>query len=169
MAAIDILGINAKIVTGYAGATERALAIAQGEVAGAVYNMEWAATQAKEGQLAILVQIRADRDSNYKDTPALGEIVKLNDHHKSLLAAVVPDGTLVAAPPATPADKVKFLSDSFAAVFADKNFQAEIVKVLPPWLGTWSGIEVDKLADTVASNKPRFASAYADLTKKYVK
>jgi tripartite-type tricarboxylate transporter receptor subunit TctC len=169
MAAIDILGLNAKIIAGYTGATERALAISQGEVAGAVYNMEWAATQAKEGQLAILVQIRADRDSNYKDTPALGDLVKLTDHHKSLLAAVVPDGTMVAAPPATPADKVQFLRDSFAAVFADKEFQAEIAKVLPPWLGAWSGNEVDKIADDVAKNKTNFVNAYADLTKKYVK
>ena len=169
MAAIDILGLNAKIITGYTGATERALALAQGEVAGSVYNMEWAATQAKEGQLSILVQIRADRDSNYKDTASLGDIVKLTDHHKSLLAAVVPDGTMVAAPPETPADKVKFLSDSFTAVFADKDFQAEIAKVLPPWLGAWPGKEVDKIADDVAKNKPKFVNAYADLTKKYVK
>ena len=169
MAAAEILGLNAKIVTGYTGATERALSISQGEVAGAVYNMEWAATQAKEGQLAILVQIRADRDSNYKDTPSLGDAVKLTDYHKSLLAAVIPDGTMVAAPPATPSDRVQFLRDTLAAIFADKGFQAEIVKVLPPWLGAWSGGDVADIANNVAKSKPSFVNAYADLTKKYVK
>jgi tripartite-type tricarboxylate transporter receptor subunit TctC len=169
MAAVEILGLNAKIVTGYTGATERALAISQGEVAGAVYNMEWAATQAREGQLTILVQIRADRDSNYKDTPSLGDVVKLADNHRSLLAAVIPDGTMVVAPPATPADNVKFLRDSFSAVFADKEFQAEIVKILPPWLGAWSGDDVTNIANDVAKSKPNFVNAYADLTKKYVK
>ena len=169
MAAVEILGLNAKIVTGYAGATERALSLAQGEVAGAVYNMEWAATQAKEGQLSILVQIRADRDSNYKDTPALGDVVKLTDYHKSLLAAVIPDGTMMAAPPATPADKIQFLRDTLTAIFGSKEFQTEIVKVLPPWLGVWSGEDVTNIANNVAKSKPNFINAYADLTKKYVK
>jgi tripartite-type tricarboxylate transporter receptor subunit TctC len=169
MAAAEILGLNAKIITGYTGATERALAIAQGEVAGAVVQVEWAEIQAKEGQLTILVQIRADRDSNYIDTPSLGDVVKLTDYHKSLLAAVIPDGTMVAAPPGTPADKVQFLRDIFAAIFADKGFQGDIVKAMPPWLGALSGDDVTNIANNVAKNKPKFVNAYADLTKKYVK
>jgi len=169
MAAVEILGLNAEIVTGFGGATERVLAMQQGQVAGVVLNMEWAATQAKEGQINILVQIGAERDSNYPDTPALGDLVELTDYDRSLLAAVIPDGTMVVAPPGTPDDKVQFLREAFAAIFADKAFQAELVEVLPPWLGAWSGDDVDKIADDIVKSKPNFVDAYAELTKKYVK
>jgi tripartite-type tricarboxylate transporter receptor subunit TctC len=169
MAALEILGINGKVVTGFGGATERALAIQQGQVAGAVYNMEWASTQAKEGQISILVQIRAEKDSNYPDTPALGDVVELTDAHRALLAAIVPDGTMIAAPPDTPADKVQFLRATIDKIMADEAFKADIVKVLPPWLGTWTGQDVKDIADEVAKEKPNFADAYGELTKKYVK
>jgi tripartite-type tricarboxylate transporter receptor subunit TctC len=169
MAAVEILGLNAKIITGFSGATERALAVTRGEVAGAVFNMEFSAIQAKEGQLNILVQIREDRDSNYKDTPSLGDIVKLTDYHQAILAGVIPDNTIVAVPPATPADKVQFLRDALAAIFADKEFQAELAKVLPPWLGSISGNEVTNIAGNIAKHKSNIVKAFADLNKKYVK
>jgi tripartite-type tricarboxylate transporter receptor subunit TctC len=169
MAAVEILGINAKIVTGFNGATERALALTRGEVAGAVFNMEFSAIQAKEGQLNIILQIRADRDSNYKDTPCLGDIVKLTDYHQTILAGVIPDTTIAAVPSATPADKVQFLRDVFAAIFADKEFQADLAKVLPPWLGYMSGNETASIASNIAIHKSSFTKAFSELNKKYLK
>lgn len=167
--AVETLGLNAQIITGFKGSAERALNIQQGQVDGSVFPAEWSAVQAKKGQLNMLVQITAEQDPYYKDIPALGDLVKLTDYHKTLLSTVIPDGPFMAAPPATPADRVQFLKDNLAAVLADKDFQAEINKVMPPWLGAWSAEEVAQIARDVVKSKPNFKKAFGDLTKKYIK
>ena len=65
--------------------------------------------------------------------------------------------------------KCKSLLKSVEKAVAESGIQAEIVKVLPPWLGVWSGEDVTIIANNVAKSKPTFINAYADLTKKYVK
>jgi tripartite-type tricarboxylate transporter receptor subunit TctC len=170
VAACEILGLkNAKVVPGFTGATERGLALMQGQVQIAIYTMEYSTPQAKEGNMNILAQFLPERDKNYPNIPALGDIVKLTDYHRSLLAAIMPDITQVEVPPGTPAERVQYLRGVFSKIFADKEFQAEYTKAMGDWLGPMTGDDILKIANGVAKDKPSFVKAYDELNKKYLK
>jgi tripartite-type tricarboxylate transporter receptor subunit TctC len=165
---IEALSLDAKVIAGLNGTPEILLSIAQGETDGSVMSGEGLVVTEKQGQLKGLIQVGMERDKNFPDWACLNEVTKLSDLHKRLLGAIFPDGKAYMVPAGTPPERIKFLADSFGAVYADKKFQQEVEKISGTWLGTQSGKEVTDMAKALSVAKGDFP-VYLELIKKYVK
>ncbi|HOG46999.1 MAG TPA: tripartite tricarboxylate transporter substrate-binding protein [Anaerolineae bacterium] len=167
LATIEILGLNGKVITGYKGSAERILAIKRGEVIGAFVPLETALERKNEFKMLFLVS--AERSSDYLDIPCLGDVIELTDYHKSLLSAIVDDGRLIAAPPNTPDETVKYLRDKVTEIFNDAKFQEDVKKAGTPWIGFWTGEELAARATKLAQDKKVYLDVYKELSAKLIK
>jgi tripartite-type tricarboxylate transporter receptor subunit TctC len=166
---IDALGLNAMVGAGYKGSTAATTAMFQGEVDGTSGNMETAYRYQKQGQSKILLYQWYERDKHFSDIPSLNEFIKIPEKSMNLMKSMPSNARIVFAPPNTPKDRVQYLKNNLATIFANKNFQAEIVKVAEYWFGTLTGEEIQKLALQAAKEKSDSIVYYKSLVAKYVK
>jgi tripartite-type tricarboxylate transporter receptor subunit TctC len=133
----NILGLDKlKIITGYPGTREAAIALERGEITGRVWDMEgikagrpdWL----RDGQLNIVAQLAPQK---MPEVPAGVPLVKdyvSNDDDKKVLDVIFISTILARpyiAPPGIPADRVKALRDAFMATMQDPEFLAETQKL----------------------------------------
>jgi len=133
----NILGLdNLKIITGYPGTREIAIALERGELTGRMWDMEgiraarphWLA----DGSINILAQLAPKKMQEIPaSVPLLKEFVPNEDDRTAL--DVIFTSTILArpyvAPPGIPADRVKALRDAFMATMRDPEFVAETHKL----------------------------------------
>lgn len=110
-----------------------------------------------------------ERNKFFADVPSLNEFIKIPDKSMKLMKAIPNNGRILFAPPNTPKDRVQYLKNSLATIFANKDFQAEIIKVAEYWLGDLTGEEIQKLAAEAAKSKSDSLGYYRSLVTKYVK
>src|SRR5882672_4928135 len=137
LAVKNILGLdNLKIITGYPGTREAAIALERGEITGRVWDMEgikagrpqWL----KDGSLNIVAQLAPRK---MPEVPANVPLVKdyvTNDDDKKVLDVIFISTVLARpyiAPPNIPPERVKALRDAFMATMADPEFLAETQKL----------------------------------------
>jgi tripartite-type tricarboxylate transporter receptor subunit TctC len=137
LAVKNVLGLdNLKIITGYPGTREAAIALERGEITGRVWDMEgikagrpqWL----KDGSLNILAQLAPRK---MPEVPAEVPLVKdyvANDDDKRVLDVIFISTILARpyiAPPGIPADRVKALREAFMATMKDPEFLAETAKL----------------------------------------
>jgi len=166
---IDALGLNAMMAPGYKSATEYATAIAQGELDGGSAGLETSLRFQEGGTVKVILYLWYERDKNFPDVPSLSDFIKIPDKSMNLMKALSNNGKLFFAPPNTPTDRVQYLRNSLAAVFADKNFQADIVKLNQYWPGVVSPEDLKKLALEASRGKADSVVYYKSLVAKYVK
>jgi len=133
----ETLGIKTQIVSGYPGASDIELAIERGEVIcwspllATYFGREPYRRWHKSGYVRVLMQTGAKRDSRLKETPTLNELMqqyKTPEPGRRLATVILTAATLgrpIAAPPGTPADRVKILRDAYAHAIADAELLAE--------------------------------------------
>src|SRR5882672_5059340 len=137
LAVKNILGLdNLKIITGYPGTREAAIALERGEITGRVWDMEgikagrpqWL----KDGSLNIVAQLAPRK---MPEVPANVPLVKdyvTNDDDKKVLDVIFISTILARpyiAPPNIPAERVKALREAFMATMKDPEFLAETQKL----------------------------------------
>jgi tripartite-type tricarboxylate transporter receptor subunit TctC len=137
LAVKNVLGLdNLKIITGYPGTREAAIALERGEITGRVWDMEgikagrpqWL----KDGSLNILAQLAPKK---MPEVPVEVPLVKdyvANDDDKKVLDVIFISTILARpyiAPPGIPADRVKALRGAFMATMKDPEFLAETAKL----------------------------------------
>ena len=152
MAVKNVLGLdNLKIITGYPGTREAAIALERGEITGRVWDMEgikagrpqWL----KDGSLNILAQLAPRK---MPEVPVEVPLVKdyvANDDDKKVLDVIFTSTILARpyiAPPNVPADRVKALREAFMATMKDPEFLAETGK-LQLTIDPTSGEEMEKI------------------------
>jgi tripartite-type tricarboxylate transporter receptor subunit TctC len=152
LAVKNVLGLdNLKIITGYPGTREAAIALERGEITGRVWDMEgikagrpqWL----KDGSLNILAQLAPGK---MPEVPAEVPLVKdyvANDDDKKVLDVIFTSTILARpyiAPPNIPADRVKALREAFMATMEDPEFLAETAK-LQLTIDPTSGEEMEKI------------------------
>jgi tripartite-type tricarboxylate transporter receptor subunit TctC len=133
----NVLGLtNVKIITGYPGTREAAIALERGEITGRVWDMEgikagrpdWL----KDGSINILAQLAPQK---MPEVPAGVPLVKdyvTSDEDKKVLDVIFISTVLARpyiAPPNIPADRAKALRDAFMATMHDPEFLAETQKL----------------------------------------
>jgi tripartite-type tricarboxylate transporter receptor subunit TctC len=167
--AIDALGLNAMVAPGYKSAQDYSTAIAQGELDAGSAGLETTLRYQKDGMVRVISYLWYQRDKHFPDVPSLGDAVKIPEKPLNLMKALSNNGKLFFAPPNTPADKVQYLRDSLKAVFADKDLQADIVKLNQYWPDVFTGEELKKLAVQSSQGKGDSVAYYKSLVDKYVK
>jgi tripartite-type tricarboxylate transporter receptor subunit TctC len=155
-----VLGTKFRIVTGYPGTAEIAIAMERDEVQG-IADWAWSSLKAvrpswlADKKVNILMQSALQRDPDLPGVPLTLDFVK-NDADRRVMELYFTQKTVarpVIAPPGVPADRIAALRQAFAALARDKEFLADAQRsnldVSPV-----SGEEVDRIVAIIASASP---------------
>ena len=126
-----LLQTKFKVVDGYQGSAEMALAVERGEAEGMVQT--WAGLQSthpqwlSERRLNLLWQIGTSRHPELPDVPAIVELAQTPEQLSALklIAGTADIGRSLAAPPGVPAERVQILRAGFDAMVKDAAFLAD--------------------------------------------
>jgi tripartite-type tricarboxylate transporter receptor subunit TctC len=139
----NLAGMKFKVVTGFNGTTEIALAMERGEVEGSATPLEsltsYRADWVRDRKIRILVQYTAARDAEMPDVPAMVELGR-NEEARQILgfyASAADVGRSIVAPPGMPAQTVTTLRRAFDEMLVDPVFLEE---------GKRSGIQLKPMA-----------------------
>jgi len=147
----NVLGLKLKIITGYPGTREVALALENGEVFGRVWDMEGIKAARpqwlQDGTIRILAQLAPKPDRAVPvGVPLAKELARSEDDKKVL--DVIFLSTILArpfvAPPGLPPARAKALQDAFWASLHDPDFKAEMEK-LQLTIDPISGVDMERL------------------------
>ena len=130
-----VLGTRFKIVTGYPGGNEVAIAMERGEVKGRC-GWSWSSVVAThkrwidDKSINILVQLSLDRHADLPDVPLVMDYAANEDQRLifRLIFARQVMGRPYVAPPGVPKDRAEALRAAFMATLADKDFLADAAK-----------------------------------------
>jgi tripartite-type tricarboxylate transporter receptor subunit TctC len=128
-----LLGIKARLVTGYPGGAELTLAVERGELDGRcgwawssiqVLRPDWVASK----RIKLLTQLALERSPELPEVPAIMEFVKA-ERSKLILKFVLNAQTLgrpFVAPPGIPEDRTAALRKAFEDTMKDEAYLAEM-------------------------------------------
>ncbi|MGH6770392.1 MAG: Bug family tripartite tricarboxylate transporter substrate binding protein [Xanthobacteraceae bacterium] len=128
-----LLGVKAKLVTGYPGGAEMVLAVERGELDG---RCGWAWSSIKltrpqwiaQKKIRVLAALALKRSPELPDVPAIMEFVK-QERHKQIFRFVLNAQTLgrpFVAPPGIPEDRANALRKAFEDTMKDQAYLAEM-------------------------------------------
>jgi tripartite-type tricarboxylate transporter receptor subunit TctC len=172
--AIDILGLDGKLITGFDGSTGKILAVQQGDAQGTAMPPDSALIAKSKGQVLPIMQVGTARMKPVSDLPALLEIVKtdkLTDNQKKLVSSIgiLSDSKAMFAPPGTPQDRIDFLTVAFKKMYDTPAFKEDLKKVIGAEIGDYiTGEELSKLTTGLVAQKGDM-KLWDDLLTKYVK
>ena len=128
----NLAGMKFRVITGFNGTTEIALAMERGEVEGSAtplesltsYRAEWV----RNRKIKVLVQYTAERDAELPDIPTMVELGQSDEARQILkfYASAAEIGRSIMAPPGVPAATASVLRRAFDAMFDDPAFLAEV-------------------------------------------
>ena len=125
----NLFGAKLKLVTGYPGSNEAALAMERGEVDGecgvswstlVISHPDWI----RNNEINVLVQVALQKDPDLPDVPLLLDLAK-DDETRSVLKVIVASQTFArpfAAPPGLPDDRKAALRTAFEDTMKDPAF-----------------------------------------------
>jgi hypothetical protein len=155
-----VLGTKFRIVTGYPGTVEIALAMERDEVQG-IGDWAWSSLKSvrpswlAEKKVNILMQSTLQRDPELHGVPLTLDFVK-GEADRRVMELYLTQKTVarpVIAPPGVPADRLAALRQAFAALARDRDFLADAQKANLD-ISPVSGAEVDKVVAIIASASP---------------
>jgi tripartite-type tricarboxylate transporter receptor subunit TctC len=148
----NVLGLDKlRIITGYPGTREIAIALERGELTGRVWDIEGIKAARPQwltdGSINIIAQLAPRKMPEVPpDVPLVKDYVG-NDDDKTVLDVIF-TSTIIArpyvAPPGIPAERVKALRDGFMATMRDPEFLAETQR-LGLTIEPTSGEEMDRI------------------------
>ena len=125
-----VLGIDAKVITGYKGSSETELAVTSGDADAAAGTLGTRLSAIKSGDHLAVLLIGEERAEEIPDTPALLEL-DLDDDKRALAEAhtkLQKVGRAVLGPPGMPEDCVVELGDAMKATLENDEFLATMKK-----------------------------------------
>lgn len=148
-------GTKFKIITGYEGNDEIALAMERGEVHGRLYtvNSLFSGTDAKwmqEGKINVLVQVGMKANPLLPDVPAIVDFTEDPDALALAKFMFLPldAGRPFAVPKGVPEDRLAAIKTAFADAAADPDFIAHM-KSLDSALDPITGEDINGIIDTL--------------------
>lgn len=157
----NLLGLKVEQIVGYAGPGEISAAMLAGEVDARFESVDTLLPEAEQGTIRVLVVFDTQRDPRLPDVPSMADL-DLDAATKAKLEAFANIYKLersFVAPPGTPADRVTFLREALAEVFASETYKAELESAgrsLAPMNGADLEGEVAKVAGQIEELKPLF-------------
>jgi tripartite-type tricarboxylate transporter receptor subunit TctC len=147
----ELMGTKFKVVTGYLGSRETFLAVESGEAhgrCGLTYSSLKAAKPdwLRDRKLNIMLQLGLAKNADLPDVPLASDLLNSADDRAllELLVTSTAIGRPLAAPPATPPDRVELLRRAFDATMTDPEFLDESRK-LQSEISPASGAEVQNI------------------------
>jgi tripartite-type tricarboxylate transporter receptor subunit TctC len=153
----SLIGTKFKIVTGYSGTAEIALAIERGEVQG-IGDWSWASLKKqrpdwlRDKKVTLLLQGALERDPELPDLPSALDFVK-TDADRRVMELFFTQKTIarpVVAPPGLPAERLATLRTAFAMLAGDHEFLADAER---------SGLDVAPIPGDAVEKVVRLISA----------
>jgi tripartite-type tricarboxylate transporter receptor subunit TctC len=147
----NVFGVKLKLITGYPGTTEMALAVERGEVDGRA-SWSWSSLKSLKPdwisgkKVNLPVQLNLTKSPDLPDVPLIGDFAT-TERQRQILKLVLSRQTMgrpFMAPPAIPADRQAALRKAFADTMADPEFLAE-AKARGQEVNPVSGAALDKL------------------------
>jgi tripartite-type tricarboxylate transporter receptor subunit TctC len=135
MLANAILGTKFKIIAGYSGTKEIALAMERGEVQGNA-GTTWSSIRTqhpdwlRDKKIRVFVQYTVKPHPELPDVPVMMSLAKTEADRQALMLSFARQDFArpYVAPPGLPADRVKALRDAFDATMQNKAFLADAKK-----------------------------------------
>jgi tripartite-type tricarboxylate transporter receptor subunit TctC len=166
-----VLGTKFKIINGYNGTADIALAMERGEVSG-IGDWSWSSLKKqrpqwiRDNKIRILMQSGLEKDAELPTVANALEFAKTESDRK-VLELFLTQKTVarpVIAPPGVPSERIAILRTAFAALAKDRDFLADAEKSnldVDPMVGE----EVEKIVGAIASAPPdvidRYTKAFA--------
>ena len=131
----NLAGMKFKVISGFNGTNEIALAMQRGEVEGSATPLEsltsYRADWVRDRKIKILVQYTAVRDPEVADIPTMVELGRTEEDRQILgyYASSADVGRSIVAPPGIPADTVTALRRAFDTMLADPVFLEDVKKM----------------------------------------
>jgi tripartite-type tricarboxylate transporter receptor subunit TctC len=134
----NVVGTKFRIVTGYPGSREIAIALERGEVQGAC-GIGWTGIEAlhpdwfRDDKIRVLVQLsnKGHADLNKRHVPLAAELAR-NDDERRVIELVFSQGLFgrpYVLPPGVPADRVAALRKAFVEALNDKDLRSDADKM----------------------------------------
>jgi len=142
--AVEALGINYKLVSGYKGTSDIVLAMMRGDVELGVIAPE----EAAEAEFNLLMGCWDKRHKAFPDLPTATE--KGYPEIADLMSFRV-----MAAPPDTPDEVLSILRDAFWQAINDKAFQEWAASVGKPIIFNYDAADTKNLVDSLVENFPK--------------
>lgn len=158
----EALGIESKVVTGFAGSGEAALALLSGNVDAYSRSLGSQLPTITSGDAVPLLVLGSEKVAEFPDVPTMLDVAT-DDESKELLefhAQLLESGRTIAAPPNMDEARLNELQEAFAKVVQKPAFIAEGEKAGRP-IAYKSGDEVAATVDDLI-NAPQ---AYIDILK----
>jgi tripartite-type tricarboxylate transporter receptor subunit TctC len=162
-----LIGTKFKIITGYNGTAQIALAMERGEVQG-IGDWSWSSFKKqrphwlRDKQVTLLMQGALQKDPELPDLPSALDFVR-SEADRKVMELYFTQKTIarpVVAPPGIPADRLATLRTAFAALAKDKEFLADAergnMEVAP-----LPGEAVDKIVALIAGTPSDVAEHFA--------
>jgi len=156
-----VLGTKFKVVPGYRGSAENALALERGEVAG-IGGINFSTIQSmrpdwlRGAQVNILLQLSLERHPELPDVPTVLELAR-NDADKRVLRLVFAQsqmGRAIFGPPGIAAGRAQLLRSAFQAIVSDPEFLADANKGSIEINQPMRGEDMARLVGTLHSTSP---------------
>jgi tripartite-type tricarboxylate transporter receptor subunit TctC len=156
----NVFGVKLRIVSGYPGSAEVALAVERGEVDGRCgwslsslrqMRPDWLATR----QFKPIVQLNLTESPELPEVPAITELAT-SETQRQILKLVLSRQSMArpfAAPPGLPADRAAALRAAFDRTMADQEFIAE-AKAAGLEVNPVSGVEIERLVGELYQTPP---------------
>lgn len=161
-----ILNTRFKIIAGYGGAPDIALAMERGEVQG-MGNWNFSSIQSnrqewlREKTILLLLQLGLERRPDLADVPTIIDVAKSEDQ-KTLLRLVFAQQVLgrpIIGAPGTPDEITTMLQKAFDATMTDPDLIAEARRRKIDIASPTSGPEAAKFVDQLYGYDPKFVTA----------
>ena len=159
-----VLGTRFRIINGYPGTTEIALAMEKGELEG-IADWSWSSIKTarphwlRENKITLLMQAALNKDPELGNLPSALDFVR-DDADRKVIELYLTQKTLarpIIAPPGIAPERLAVLRTAFGALAQDKDFLADArsarLEVAPIW-----GEAVDKIIRLISSASPDTAA-----------
>ncbi|MCD6073689.1 MAG: extra-cytoplasmic solute receptor family protein [Rhodospirillales bacterium] len=147
----EALQMNCKVVRGYNGSAQAALALARGEVDAMYVSDTSAASYVKSGGAKPILAVSDERSPFFPDVPTVFEALKLTPEQKwwfEFRSAIDDIQRMMAMPPNVPADRLAHMRKVVAKVLTDPAVIAEGEKTGRP-IKFRNPAAVEKMINTV--------------------
>lgn len=168
---IKLLGLDARVITGFRSINELPLAVGRGEITGYCLSISNARASVEAGLVKPLFVMSTERAPLIPDVPAITELVNLSDQDLELVKlweAALAASNLFIAPPEMPEDRLAFLRELADQWAQDEAFRQEINQAADYEVQIYlTGDEVTQEILGTVAKLGEFQAIFTELIEKY--
>ncbi|MBI2953828.1 MAG: hypothetical protein HYY30_05910 [Chloroflexi bacterium] len=148
-----ILGLDAKVITGYQGTKNLGMAIARGEVDFFVSSDNSSKQDEEDGTLVNLLVVNKERSRTVPHVPTMYELgVTVPKDMEAALNYLLSRGQALMLPPGVPTDRVEYMRKVFEKLSANQEVQGELERIMGASAPFMKGKDLQDMVASMKSN-----------------